>query len=156
MTFQQPQSVSNMMPIRQALQTIQVFSLAGIGLSIYSLLTHLSISTEGACVINETFNCDLVNKSEYAEIAGIPVALIGVLGYVFLLVASSLKRRDLSDRSLTRLLLGASFGAVLFSLYLTALEAFVIYAWCIVCLTSLAVIVTVFGTSVTVWRHDQR
>jgi len=145
-----------MLSIRQALQTIQVFSLAGIGLSIFSLVTHYQEVGEGtACVISELFDCDLVNKSAYAEVFGIPVALIGVLGYLFLLATATLKRRTPEDASLTRLLLWASGIAVLYSFYLTGLEAFVIYTWCIVCLTSLAVIVSIFGCAVTLLRHER-
>ncbi len=49
-----------------------------------SLQHHYATSKTPYCDIGETFNCDIVNRSEYSAILGIPVALIGMIGYAAL------------------------------------------------------------------------
>jgi uncharacterized membrane protein len=75
--------------------------------------------------------CETVQESEYAEIAGIPVALLGLLTYltVLALVAWDSVGARLGAASL-------AFVAFLFSLYLLALQLFVIDAVCIWCLVN--------------------
>lgn len=61
-----------------------VLALIGVALSVYSTLHHLELKAAGAtdavCNINATFNCDAVAKSQYSEIAGVPLGVFG-LGY---------------------------------------------------------------------------
>jgi len=61
---------------------------------------------------------------------GIPVSLIGVAGYGLLLTLSTLCRSR--PETATRLLMAASAGLV-FALYLTYIEAYVLTTWCILC-----------------------
>lgn len=112
------------------------FALFGVLLSAYSLAQKTGFVSGALCNINNTFNCDIVNRGPYSEIYGIPVAVIGVLGYLFLFVAALLKRHDMHDRVLSLFLFAASAGGLVFALYLTSLEAFVLLAWCVVCLAS--------------------
>lgn len=108
-------------------------SLLGVLLSGYSLYAHYSPTPSTICNFSETFSCDAVNKSEYAEIVGIPVALVGLGGYVLLAV---LALNILRGKSFQKDLFWFSLIGFVFSLYLTYLEAFVIHAWCPVCLLS--------------------
>lgn len=108
-------------------------SLFGVLLSGYSLYAHYSSTPSKLCNFNDTFSCDAVNKSEYAEIAGIPVALVGLGGYVLL---AMLAVQILKGRSFHKDLFWFALAGFLFSLYLTYLEAFVILAWCPVCVLS--------------------
>lgn len=116
---------------------IAVLSLGGAIVSGVSLQRHYAKSATTFCDLGEKFNCDIVNRSEQSEVMGIPVAAIGVLGYGVLFVFSTFYR----SRSETpfRLLVAASAGLV-FALYLTYVEAYVLTTWCVLCLTSLAMI----------------
>jgi len=60
------------------LKIIILFCLLGILLSSYSLYHHYT-DIKGICNINDTFSCDVVNRSVSSEFLGIPVALIGII-----------------------------------------------------------------------------
>lgn len=138
---------------RKLLRVIMAFSVVGLALSTYSLLHHEAFVSGALCTFNATFNCDIVNRGPYSEIAGIPVALMGLLGYGFMLVAACLRMRRPTDRSLLDFLVLASTGALAFSLYLTGIEAFVLRAWCLMCITSQVSILTIFTSSCLLrWR----
>src|SRR5580700_4547672 len=113
--------------------------LAGLGMlvSAVSLQRHYAKSASAFCDVGEKFNCDIVNRSEYSSVMGIPVAGIGVAGYLALLVLATFWR----DRVETpNRLLGAAFAGLAFALYLTYIEAYELMTWCILCLSSLALI----------------
>lgn len=61
-----------------------ILAVIGMGLSLYLTLHHLDVKAQGftdaACNINETFSCDDIARSEYAEVFGIPLGVYG-LGY---------------------------------------------------------------------------
>src|ERR1700733_2716201 len=84
------------------------------------------------CSINERWDCGIVNHSPFATLAGIPVAVIGMAGYVFL-AALAMKRAYL-------LFLVAALAGLSFSLYLAHVERDILGVWCIYCVASLAVI----------------
>ena len=113
---------------------IAALSLAGIIVSAISLQRHYAKSASEFCDFSQTFSCDIVNRSEYSEIQGIPVAAIGIAGYAVLLLLSTLwkSRPDTPDR-----LLGAAFIGLMFALWLTYVEAYKLKTWCILCLMSL-------------------
>jgi vitamin-K-epoxide reductase (warfarin-sensitive) len=123
---------------------IAVLSLAGIVDSAISLERHYAKSATSYCDFSQKFSCDIVNRSEYSEIAGIPVAGIGVAGYAALFVLSTFWR---SRGETPFRLLAASLAGLAFALYLTYIEAYQLVTWCILCLISLALIflITVFA-----------
>ena len=125
---------------RSLLVGIAILSVAGMIVSSISLERHYAKSATSYCEFGEKFNCDIVNRSEYSSVMGIPVSLIGVAGYGLLLTLSTLCRSR--PETLTRLLMAAAAGLV-FALYLTYIEAYVLTTWCIVCLTSLALIASI-------------
>jgi len=116
---------------------IAVFSVAGIVLSAVSLQRHYAKSATNFCDFSQKFSCDIVNRSEYSEIQGIPVAGIGVIGYAALFVLSTFWRSQ--PETPTRLLVAALAGLA-FALYLTYVEAYVLTTWCILCVGSLVLI----------------
>jgi len=125
--------------------TIAVLSLAGVTVSSVSLYHHFQTSKTDYCDFGQAFNCDIVNRSVYSTIFGIPVALIGILGYAALGTLATFFR----DRVDTpKALLGASLAGLGFALYLTYIEGFVLGTWCILCLSSLTVIllITILAT----------
>jgi vitamin-K-epoxide reductase (warfarin-sensitive) len=89
-------------------------------------------SDTSPCSINERWDCGIVNHSPFAMLAGVPVAVIGMAGYL-LLGALALKRAY-------RLMLAASAAGLAFSLYLAHIEKDVLGVWCIYCVASLAAI----------------
>jgi vitamin-K-epoxide reductase (warfarin-sensitive) len=123
--------------IRVLFWAIAALSLVGIIVSSISLQRHYAKSATTYCDFGEKFNCDIVNRSEYSTLVGIPVAGIGVVGYGFLLVLSTFLR--LRSATPNRLLLAAGAGLA-FALYLTYVEEYVLLTWCILCLISLALI----------------
>jgi uncharacterized membrane protein len=116
---------------------IAVLALAGVAVSVVSLQRHYAKSVSAFCDVGEKFNCDIVNRSEYSRLMGIPVAGIGVVGYGLLLMLATLYRTR--TETPTRLLV-AAVGGLGFALYLTYIEGYVLGTWCILCLSSLAMI----------------
>jgi vitamin-K-epoxide reductase (warfarin-sensitive) len=120
--------------------------LASLGIIVSALALREHYRTEGdsPCSINERWDCGIVNHSPYAVLAGIPVATLGIIGY--LLMAA------LAWRRAYRLLLILAVAGLGFSLYLTHIEAHILGVWCIYCAISLAAIslITVLATGTTV------
>jgi vitamin-K-epoxide reductase (warfarin-sensitive) len=116
---------------------IAILSLAGMVVSAVSLQRHYARSATRYCDFGEQFNCDIVNRSEYSSVLGIPVAGVGVAGYGVLLVLSVFYRGR--QETPLRLLATAAVGLA-FALYLTYIEAYVLTTWCVLCLSSLALI----------------
>ncbi len=116
---------------------IAVLAVAGVVVSAVSLERHYAKSATAFCDIGEKFNCDIVNRSEYSSVMGIPVAGIGIAGYGVLLMLATVYR----SRSETPLrLLVAALAGLGFALYLTYIEGYVLETWCILCLSSLGLI----------------
>jgi len=126
----------------KSLVLIAVLAVAGVAVSSISLAHHYSTSTTSFCDFGENFNCDIVNKSEYSSILGVPVALIGILGYLALLALATIYRRR---EDAPAILFGAAAAGLVFALYLTYVEAFILTVWCVLCLSSLFLI---FGITV--------
>jgi vitamin-K-epoxide reductase (warfarin-sensitive) len=103
----------------------------GVVASSLALREHYRTDTS-PCSINERWDCGIVNHSPYAVIEGIPVADIGIAGYL-LLGALALRRAY-------RLMLIPALAAQAFSLYLARIEQHVLGVWCIYCVISLGVI----------------
>jgi len=122
---------------RRVLAAIVILSVAGIGVSLVSLYHHYGTSKSSFCDFGANFNCDMVNRSIYSEVGGIPVALAGVLGYCGLLgLAIFCWRKEAAPVFLLR----GSLAGLAFALYLTYIEGFVLAVWCVLCLSSLGLI----------------
>lgn len=142
--------------MKHILTGIMVLAILGVVVSAYSFAHKEGFTSGAVCNVNDTFNCDVVNQGSYSELFGIPVAIIGILGYGFLFVASVLKKKHQEDKGLSKFLLLASVGGFLFALYLTGIEAFVLHAWCIVCLTSQALIAGILVLSVIHYLKEKQ
>jgi len=132
---------------------IAILAVLGITVSSVSLDHHYRKSKTTYCDFGQSFNCDLVNRSEYSTVAGIPVALIGILGYATLLAFATFYREKAETPAILVL---ASLGGLAFALYLTYVEKYILYAWCILCLSSLAVIFTITVLSILLLAHRMR
>jgi uncharacterized membrane protein len=134
-------SVNEVSPYNRILfVVIAILSLAGAAISAVSLQRHYAKSSSDFCDFNQQFNCDIVNRSEYSEWEGVPVAAIGVAGYAVLFLLSTLWKSR--PQTPTRLLVAASVGLV-FALYLTYVEAHDLKTWCILCLASQVLILLI-------------
>jgi uncharacterized membrane protein len=116
---------------------IALVAVAGIAVSSVSLYEHFATSTTSFCNFSDTFNCDLVNRSAYSTVLGVPVALIGIVGYLLVAILATAYR---NQPQAPVLLLIASVIGLGFALYLAYVEKFVLGVWCILCLTSLGLI----------------
>ena len=105
--------------------------IVGIAASSFALREHYRTDLS-PCSINERWDCGIVNHSPYAVIRGVPVAVIGIAGYLILGILS-LKRAY-------RLMLVLALAGLAFSLYLARIEAHVLGVWCIYCAISLGTI----------------
>lgn len=119
---------------------IASLAVAGMIVSAVSLQRHYAKSATKFCEVGERFNCDIVNRSEYSSVMGIPVAGIGVAGYGVLLLLATLYRLQVTTPVR---LLAASAAGLVFALYLTYIEGYVLNTWCILCLSSLAMITVI-------------
>ena len=131
---------------------VAVLALAGLFISLYLYLYKIGKIGTLAC---GTGGCETVQLSPQSRFLGVEVALIGVLGYVLLLVlALTSLQPKFARRSAPLLgLLGASAGAFLFTLYLKFLEFFVIHAICRWCVGSALIITAIFGLSLLEFRR---
>ena len=110
---------------------IALLALAGAVVSTMALRIHYSTETQ-PCSINEKWDCGIVNHSPFAEVAHVPVAAIGIAGYLVLAGLALARRR--------RLVAAAAIAGLGFSLYLTHIEKDVLQVWCLYCVTSLGII----------------
>ncbi len=131
---------------------IPLLSLAGLGIATY--LAYVEI-THVEAVCGPVGECNIVQSSPYAQILGIPIAVLGMLNY--LVVGVLWAGQSYPDDRLATLsvlgLLGLTLFGTLFSIYLMLLELFVIHAVCVWCLGS-AVITTI--SMLLVIREIQR
>jgi uncharacterized membrane protein len=125
---------------------LAILALAGALVAMLALRIHYSTDTQ-PCSINEKWDCGIVNHSPYAEVFHIPVAAIGIVGYLVLARLAFTRRRVL-------LLVFAIVGLG-FSLYLTGIERYVLQVYCLYCVTSLGIIALLTVLSV-VWAIAAR
>lgn len=123
-------------------QTIAVLALAGLFVALYLWLHQVGVIGVLQC---GTGGCDTVQASRYAAFLGLPVALYGVAGYAALLIVSlvAVQRADLARRWADAALAVLASGGFLFTLYLTAIELFVLHAICRWCVGSAAIITVI-------------
>ena len=110
---------------------IVLLAIAGIVVSSLALKVHYDTGSE-PCRINDKWDCGVVNHSPYAVIRRVPVAAIGIAGYLLIGVLGFMRRRGLL---LACVLIGLGFA-----LYLTHIEAHVLEVWCLYCVISQGII----------------
>ncbi|MGB9233850.1 MAG: vitamin K epoxide reductase family protein [Terriglobales bacterium] len=126
-----------------------VMAILGIVVSGLALREHYR--TEASpCSINERWDCGIVNHSPFAMLYGVPVAVIGMAGYL-LLGALALKRAY-------AWMLPFVTGAFAFAVHLADVENYVLGVWCIYCVISLGIIslltLLVFGAVIAGSRRQ--
>jgi uncharacterized membrane protein len=126
---------------------IGILTVIGIGIGTYLTYTHYA-KLNVLCL--SSGGCETVQHSVYSKLAGIPVATLGLAGYIGILI--SLAIRGDTGRAIG---FGLALIGFLFSMYLTYREAFTIHAYCQWCLGS-ATIMTLLAilTATRLLRAD--
>lgn len=121
-------------------------SLLGILISGYLTWAHYA-NTTVLCIGSS--GCEIVQQSVYSTVAGTPVALFGLIGYMLivgLLVVE--ERRTPFASNVPLLIFGLTLIGAAYSAYLTYLELFVIFAICQYCVTSAIIMLILFGIAI--------
>lgn len=129
----------------QVLLNRAIFLLTIIGLAVSAYLFYTYVREKPIVCLNT--GCEVVRDSPYAYFYGIPLPAFGLLMYVFIFILSFFRTTTDKKKYLllaSKLIFLSSAVGFLTSLYLTYLEAFVIKAYCIWCLTSAFVITLIF------------
>lgn len=129
----------------QVLLNRLIFALALIGCSISAYLFYTYIQEKPIVCLNS--GCELVRDSPYSYFFGIPLPFFGLVMYLFVIILSFLRttfeHAHYHYLSTKLIFIFSGFG-LLSSAYLTYLEAFVIHAYCIWCVTSAVLVTTIF------------
>jgi uncharacterized membrane protein len=125
-----------------------VIVLTVVGIAVAAYLANIETTGDEA-VCGPVGDCNAVQESQYAKLFGIPIGVLGVIGYLViggLWVISRVAKGSLADWALV-LITAAAFAGTFFSAYLTFLEPFVIGATCMWCITSALVMVALLWVS---------
>lgn len=111
-----------------------------VGLVVAGYLAYIE-TTQSLAVCGPVGDCNTVQASDYATILGVPIAILGLINYIAvgLLWFMQNQVRDEQHHLIWLGLIGLTFLGTVFSIYLTALELFIIRAVCAWCLTSAVV-----------------
>lgn len=128
---------------------IAALAILGIVVSVLAFQIHYSNAVQ-PCDINARWDCGIVNHSRYSMIGPVPVAAIGIAGYLLLAILAFLRRRSLT-------LIAAVIGLG-YALYLSNIEAHVLEVWCLYCVTSqiLIAIITLLAALWTIFGRRRR
>jgi uncharacterized membrane protein len=131
---------------------VSVF-LAVLGLIDAGYLTWIKL-TGSAVACSNVGNCELVNNSRFADIQGVPIALLGASGYLMIVILLGLEWRNRAASENTRLaVFGLTLVGTLYSAYLTYIELGVLHAICPYCLASAVIMTCLFALSITRLRR---
>jgi len=130
--------------------------LAALGFIDSLYLTWVKITANPALCIKGLGDCVTVNSSKFSELFGIPIAALGGLAYLVILVCLLLENRyHFFSSYAPYAVFGLSLFGAVYSLYLTYVEFAVIKAICPYCLTSAVIILVIFILSIIRLVNDQ-
>lgn len=130
------------------LWTILFLAIAGIGVSGY--LTYSKLTNTELLCLGEGNPCEVVQMSIYAQIGPIPVAVLGLMGYIVFVIVTALqlKTSGESRKALAGLNFGLALGSFLYSAYLSYLQRFVLGALCTWCVASAVIVTLIFALAI--------
>jgi len=114
---------------------IAVLAASGIAMSSLALAERYGTAVLPIDVARSHWNSAYVNQSPYSEVHGIPVAVLGIVGYALLVVLALLRRKVLT-------IYFAGIGLA-YALYLTEVQAHVLGVWSAYCVSSLIIIILI-------------
>ncbi|QNI32479.1 vitamin K epoxide reductase family protein [Alloacidobacterium dinghuense] len=120
---------------------VALLAVAGVIVAVLALRIHYSMDAP-PCDINAHWDCGIVNHSRYSVMLGIPVATIGIVGYVVIAILALFRRY--------RLLLVTALAGLAFTLYLTSIEARILQTWCLYCVISQGIMAFIALLSIAV------
>lgn len=135
-----------------------ILTVAGLGVSAYLMWGYTVPGATLSC--GGSSGCETVKDSIYANLAGIPLPVLGLMSYTALLILllsqgqPAIARRGWSP-FVALAIFGISLAGVLYSAYLTYVELFVIYAICRWCVASAIIMVVIFVLSIFNLRNNQ-
>jgi vitamin-K-epoxide reductase (warfarin-sensitive) len=109
-----------------------ILAVLGLIASTLALREHYRAYGDSPCSINERWDCGVVHHSRYAMLGPLPVAAVGMIGYIIMAALALLRAY--------RLLIIPTVGGLAFSLYLANIEKNVLGVWCVYCVISLGII----------------
>jgi len=138
---------------QKILYLILTLSVIGMVDSIYLTYEHFKAKNQVICIIFD--GCDAVLNSSYSEIFGIPLALLGLLFYLFNIILTLAFLKNII-KPFNIFVVLATFIAFIFSLYLTYLQLMVIKSFCFFCLLSAAIVSVIFFLNLTFYFHTRK
>ena len=131
----------------KALKRIMIISFIGLVDAIYLSYLHHLVSAGGGCPTQDLpgLDCGVVLASDQAKLWGIPVAWLGVIGFLMLIILSLDRylNMDLERTYYNKILLPITgIIGVIFGSYLTYAEAFIIHEWCPFCVIAFVLTLT--------------
>lgn len=118
---------------------IKALAVIGIVLAVYLLFEQITHSPFQPCNINATVNCDAIIKGAVSKTFGIPTPLIGLTGYIVILISAILKK--------SKIILGMAAFGLIFCLSIAYIELFRLHVVCPVCILCQLDMITVFALS---------
>ena len=121
--------------------TVAILAFGGLSASIYLSINHYrnytDIGYKSFCAISRAINCDTVSQSPYSILFGVPVAIWGVIGYIFFLLFLPLAWGKIAEKKRTwplLFLVSVVFSCI--SIIYALISTFYIESYCIVCMLS--------------------
>ncbi|MCP4693576.1 MAG: thioredoxin domain-containing protein [Desulfobacterales bacterium] len=116
----------------------------GLGASVHLAISHYRVYTDmgyrSFCAISQALNCDTVSQSPYSVFLGAPVSIWGVVGYLFVFILLYLAfRKDAGKKRIWPLLFITTLVYSLYSLILALISTVHIHSYCLMCLLTYAV-----------------
>ncbi len=130
---------------------VAAFSLIGIFLVGYLLKQYYIPDASGVCCLNNRFTCTTITTTELGYLFGVPIAAIGLVGYLVILLSSIIKNKFLA--------IGMSLFGFFFCLRVTILELFfvdVICPVCIACQVNMAILVVLSILFIVNWKSSKK
>lgn len=121
-------------------------TIVGLLVSIYMTIYKIT-ANDSMCL--GSGDCSTVNASRYSEVNGIPVGLIGVIGYLSILAIHWLERRnEFFETNGSMIFFGVSLIGFFFTIWLVYVEVALLKAYCPFCITSQVTMTLIFILSV--------
>ncbi|MEY4722548.1 MAG: hypothetical protein RLZZ324_61 [Candidatus Parcubacteria bacterium] len=131
-------------------KSVLVLSAIGAGFMAYLLRLHFQDGGSSVCNFGAGFSCEIVNQSAYSTVAGIPVSLLGL---TYFAAVFAVTWRNVKDHM--RAIQLATLASLVFSFYLSFVEARVLYTFCLFCEASKALMLCILYASFRGTRHAE-
>lgn len=143
------------MTVKTHYKALSILNFLGILVSSYLLYIHFEPALTDFCNFSDKWDCEIVNKSIYSEILGIPVALLGLGAYFSFFIFSIRGLLKKQNQLVPWYFLVLSLGLA-FTLYLTAVESFVLRTYCLFCVTQQIIILIEWVVALSLYKLNKK